>query len=140
MNSGLKNAIVVAFCFAWPVGLQFANNPTTFQVYGITAISGLVYFGIRAGLGYIPIGTFSVAPTVVMAICGVMGAIGMEKYVPLLNNHPQYVGISLALANILIVFGTALIVLIRVGNNTIGSMSALGILFMSFGVYLVTLK
>ncbi len=140
MNPHILNMLIVAGGFSWPVVLAFAGTVTTFQVFIGTATSGVIYFAIRALLGYVEVGTISLAPTIIIAVCGVMNAIGIEKYVPLLAT-PKYAGGALALTNMMVVYGTTAVVAFYLQQQTsLSFMNIAGGIVVGVGTIMLTWK
>lgn len=137
MNSQFWNVIITAIGFSWPVLLGFAGTVTPFQVYVGTAISGLTYFAIMVSYGVMEVGAISFWPTIVIFACGIVNAIGFQRYVMILPN-PIQVGIALALTQILVVFGCT--ILHRGGLEAITAQKMIGLIFASIGIYLMNVN
>ena len=139
MDPRLADAVRVALGFSWPLVLNFAGKVTTFQVFLGTGISGILYFAFKAWFGHTEVGTFTIWPMFVIAVCGVMSAYGCDKYIPLLT-HPKYVGIALALTQVIVVYGNSAIYYLQGGRITLTPVNLLGGLVTAFGVFLLNLK
>jgi len=105
MDPKIASMFIVTIGFSWPVVLAFAGAVSSFYVFMGTAVVGIAYFAVVAGLGHATVGTISLVPALILVVCGVMNAHGIREYIPLLAT-PQYAGGALAMVNMAIVYGT----------------------------------